>query len=82
MPKVHHMVLLKFKPGAEERFGPLMTALNGLRQRVAGFAHACLMTFTGAAARDQYLRHPDHEKVKDDFLPLLDDVIAFDFEEP
>jgi hypothetical protein len=46
-----------------------------------GFTHGCLMTFADAATRDQYLIHPDHEKIKDEFLPFMEDVIAFDFVE-
>jgi hypothetical protein len=46
-----------------------------------GFTHAFIMTFDGSAARDVYLTHPDHEKVKADFLPSVENVVAFDFEE-
>jgi hypothetical protein len=46
-----------------------------------GFTHGCLMTFADAAARDHYLGHPDHERVKQEFLPSVEEVIAFDFEE-
>jgi hypothetical protein len=37
------------------------------------------MTFADAAARNEYLIHADHEKVKADFLPMVDKVVAFDF---
>jgi hypothetical protein len=37
------------------------------------------MTFVDAAARNEYLTHPDHEKVKQAFLPDLEGVVAFDF---
>ena len=50
---------------------------EGLNQ---GYTHGCVMTFKDAAARDDYLTLPDHEQVKQDFLPDLDGVIAFDFE--
>jgi hypothetical protein len=46
-----------------------------------GFTHGCLMTFADAQARNHYLDHPDHERVKQTFLPFVADVIAFDFEE-
>jgi Stress responsive A/B Barrel Domain len=99
MPKVQHIVLLKFKRGAEDRAAPLIAALAELRQRLSGFlhfsagpysspeglnrglTHGCLMTFADAAARDSYLTHPDHEKVKERFLPFVEDVVVFDFEE-
>ena len=48
-----------------------------------GFTHGFCMTFTDAAARDAYLPHPEHEKVKKSVLAILDGgldgVIAFDF---
>jgi hypothetical protein len=49
-----------------------------------GFTHGFAMTFRDAKARDGYLPHPDHERVKESILPLLegglDGVLAFDFE--
>jgi hypothetical protein len=45
-----------------------------------GFTHGFVMTFADPAARDVYLVHPDHEKVKQRFLPLVENVIVFDFE--
>jgi len=44
-----------------------------------GYTHGFVMTFADAASRDEYLGHPDHEKVKADFLPLVEKVVAFDF---
>ena len=99
MPKVQHIVLLKFKPGADDRAKPLIAALDGLRQHLngflhfsagpysspeglnRGFTHGCVMTFADTAARNHYLTHPDHEKVKEQFLPFVEEVVAFDFEE-
>ncbi len=99
MPKVQHIVLLKFKPGADDRAEPLIAALAALRERLSGFlhfsagpyaspeglnrgfTHGCLMTFADASARNSYLTHPEHEKVKQQFLPFVEDVVAFDFEE-
>jgi hypothetical protein len=46
-----------------------------------GFTHGFLMTFRDAAARDAYLPHPEHERVKRAILPHVEGVIAFDFEE-
>jgi hypothetical protein len=101
MPRVHHMVLLKFKPGVREpaitdalhdvaRLQQLIPGIEsycggpysspeGLNQ---GFTHGFLMTFVDADARNRYLTHPDHERVKDALLRLLDNAIAFDIEEP
>jgi hypothetical protein len=46
-----------------------------------GFTHAFVMTFASAAARDQYLPHPEHEKVKAMLFRYLEEGLAFDFEE-
>lgn len=49
-----------------------------------GFTHGFVMTFRDAKARDVYLPHPEHEKVKELILPLLEGglagVVAFDFD--
>lgn len=46
----------------------------------AGFTHGYLMTFSDAETRNHYLTHPEHEKIKQAFLPDVEGVIAFDFE--
>jgi hypothetical protein len=49
-----------------------------------GYTHGFCMTFTDSKARDAYLPHPEHEKVKELVLGVLDGgldgVLAFDFE--
>ncbi len=49
-----------------------------------GFTHGFVMTFVDAKARDRYLPHPEHERVKQLVLAVLDGgldgVIAFDYE--
>jgi len=45
-----------------------------------GFTHAFVMTFKDAAARDAYLPHQAHEKVKQLVLPNVEAVIVFDYE--
>lgn len=50
---------------------------EGLNQ---GFTHGFIMTFDAPASRDNYLIDPEHEKVKNSILPLVDGVIAFDFD--
>lgn len=68
-------------PGLLSFAGGPYSSPEGLNQR---FTHAFAMTFRDAAARNGYLTHPEHEKVKELILPLLegglDGVIAFDFE--
>lgn len=48
-----------------------------------GYTHGFVMTFATAAARDAYLPHPEHEKVKGMVLEILDGgldgVVAFDY---
>jgi hypothetical protein len=100
MKKVHHVVLLKFKPdttvatvaalfealarlpavipGIERFRGGPYSSPEGLNQ---GFTHGFVTTFVSAEARNGYLSHPEHERVKEQFLPGVADVIAFDFEE-
>lgn len=46
-----------------------------------GFTHGFLVTFVDAAARDAYLPHPEHERVKSALLPHLARVVAFDFDD-
>lgn len=48
-----------------------------------GYSHGFCMTFRDAVARDAYLPHPEHERVKESVLGILDGgvdgVLAFDF---
>jgi len=44
-----------------------------------GFSHGFVMTFLDEASRDAYLPHPEHERVRDILLPLVDEALAFDF---
>jgi hypothetical protein len=84
-PKTHRMDdlcvalenLRKKVPGFLSCIGGPYTSPEGLNQ---GFTHGFVMTFADAAARDHYLTDPDHEKLKQAFLPDLEGVIAFDFE--
>jgi hypothetical protein len=48
-----------------------------------GFSHGFCMTFQDGAARDAYLPHPEHQRLVEKLLPLLeggmDGVLTFDF---
>jgi hypothetical protein len=72
--------LKKKIPGLLSFAGGPYSSPEGLNR---GFTHGFVMTFRDAAARDAYLPHPEHEKVKERILPLLegglDGVIALDF---
>lgn len=50
-----------------------------------GFTHGFVMTFADAAARDEYLPHPDHEVAKAKIFGMLDGgfdgVMVMDWEE-
>jgi hypothetical protein len=45
-----------------------------------GYTHGFLVTFESPAARDVYLPHPEHDKVRDALLEHIESVVAFDFE--
>jgi hypothetical protein len=47
-----------------------------------GFTHGFVMTMKDAAARDAYLPHPEHERVKAIVLPFVESVVVFDFNAP
>lgn len=51
---------------------------EGLNQ---GYTHGFLFTFENALARDLYLSHTEHVKVVAEYLPSIESVMAFDFEE-
>src|SRR5262245_8826832 len=63
--------------GLESFCGGPYSSPEGLNQ---GFSHGFVMTFADAEARNRYLTHREHEKVKETFLPAVENVIAFDFE--
>ncbi len=63
--------------GIEDYVSGMNSSSEGLNQ---GLTHGFIMTFADAAARDAYLPHPEHQRVKDLILPLVDSVVVFDFE--
>jgi hypothetical protein len=63
-------------PGMRSFVGGPYASPEGLNK---GFTHGFVITFADAQTRDAYLEHPEHEEVKQQFLPYFDDVIAFDF---
>ena len=67
-------------PGVLSFDGGPYSSKEGLNK---GFTHGFAMDFPSAAARDRYLPHPEHEKVKGKVVEVLDGgidgVIAFDF---
>lgn len=53
---------------------------NSPEGKTEGYTHGFVMTFSDAAARDAYLPHPEHERVKALFMPNIEKVLVFDFE--
>ncbi len=64
-------------PGIAEFVGGPYSSPEGLNQ---GYTHGFVMTFDSPEARDAYLPHPEHERVKSKIAPLVESVVAFDFE--
>jgi hypothetical protein len=64
-------------PGLEDYVSGPNSSPQGLSQ---GYTHAYVMTFTDVAARDAYLPHPEHERVKTLISPVLESLLVFDFE--
>lgn len=100
MPRVQHMVILKFKPEVtQERIDELFAMVDAMQGKIPGieyckggpysspegfnqgYTHGFLVTFKDAAARDAYLPHPEHDKVRDALLASIEAAVAFDFEE-
>ena len=71
------MELSENVPGVEDYVAGVNNSPEGLNK---GYTHGFVMTFTDAAARDAYLLHPEHERVKTTVLPWIEDVAIFDFE--
>ncbi len=44
-----------------------------------GFTHGFIMTFDSAKSRDEYLPHPEHERVRSIVAPRLARLVVFDF---
>jgi len=64
-------------PGIEDYVAGTNNSPEGLNE---GLTHGFVMTFTDAAARDTYLTHPEHERIKTEVLPHIERVLVFDFE--
>lgn len=64
-------------PGIEDYVSGPNSNPEGLNH---GYTHALIMTFTDAAARDSFMGHPEHERVKALLMPNVESLLAFDFE--
>jgi len=45
-----------------------------------GMTHGFIMTFSDLAARDAYIVHPEHERLKTMAMPMVESILVFDFE--
>ncbi|MCZ2722010.1 Dabb family protein [Marinomonas sp. 15G1-11] len=45
-----------------------------------GYTHCVVIDFVDESARDAYLPHPDHEELKQQFIPMLEDIVVLDYE--
>lgn len=64
-------------PGIEDYVSGTNISQEGFDQ---GYTHGFITTFTDVAARDAYLVHPEHERVKKALLEQLATGVVFDFE--
>ena len=63
--------------GIEDYVGGINNSPENLNH---GYTHGFVMTFRDAAARDAYLTHADHERVKTAVVPNIESIVIFDFE--
>ncbi|AWX98590.1 stress protein [Marinomonas primoryensis] len=52
---------------------------NSPEGRNKNYTHCVFMTFTDEVARDYYLPHPEHDVLKAQLGPILEDIIVFDY---
>lgn len=53
---------------------------NSPENKNDGYCYCVLMTFRDEAARNAYLPHPAHIKLKNIFTPLLHKILVLDYE--
>jgi hypothetical protein len=64
-------------PGIDDYVSGVNCSAEGGSQ---GLTHGFIMTFADAAARDAYVIDPEHVRLKAAALPLVDNILIFDFE--
>lgn len=52
---------------------------NSPEGKNAGYDLCIQMTFENEEARDRYLPHTAHDRLKIDFTPIIDDILVFDY---
>jgi hypothetical protein len=64
-------------PGIEDYVAGSHSSPETLNQ---GYTHGLIMTFADETARDGFLQHPEHERVKALMMPHVDSMVVFDFD--
>ena len=68
---------------AKEKIDGIITVTVGENISLEGknkhFTHCIAMDFIDESARDQYLPHPEHQKMKSRFRPHIADILVFDY---
>jgi hypothetical protein len=70
--------LRKVIPQIKDFSGGTNNSPEGLAKNLT---HGFVMSFNSPEDRDAYLVHPEHEKIKEKALPLVEDIVIFDFED-
>ena len=56
---------------------------NSPEGKSSGFTYGFIVRFSDAAARDEYVPHPEHQKLAQELVrPIVDDVLVFDYQHP
>ncbi|MEF2524187.1 Dabb family protein [Vibrio mimicus] len=91
---IRHLLLIKFKQSADSleieklrlcRNKSMVSLLLSGEKTIApegknqSFTHSVLMTFADEAGRQNYLPHPEHDALKQEFRLLLEDIVVFDY---
>ncbi|MCG3863977.1 MULTISPECIES: Dabb family protein [unclassified Photobacterium] len=53
---------------------------NSPENLAKGYTHSVFMTFKKEDDRQRYLPHPEHDALKATFLPLIEDLVVFDYQ--
>ncbi len=64
-------------PGIANLSSGKQCSIEGLDK---GFQYGFVMTFRTVGARNDYLPHPEHQKVVEVLKPLLADIVVLDYE--
>jgi len=43
------------------------------------YTHSIVLSFKDDKCRENYFPHPEHERLKEVFLPMIEDILVFDY---